>query len=83
MHVPSAFENTEIPMHCHEVKIPHSSILKLFLCSSPSFFFFFTPSRRIAQERKMRSAFGRFHICSKNIAVAHSNGLSGLELQGA
>jgi hypothetical protein len=36
MHVPSAFENTEIPLHCHEVKIPHSSILKLFLCSSPS-----------------------------------------------
>jgi hypothetical protein len=29
-HVPSTFENTEIPLHCHEVKIPHSSILKLF-----------------------------------------------------
>ncbi len=36
MHVPSAFENTEISLHCHDVKIPHSSILKLFLCSSPS-----------------------------------------------
>jgi hypothetical protein len=36
MHVSSAFENKEIPLHCHEAKIPHSSILKLFLCSSPS-----------------------------------------------
>jgi hypothetical protein len=46
------------------------------------FFFFFTPSRRIAQERKMRAAFGWLHICSKSIAVAHSNGLSGFKLQG-
>jgi len=36
MHVSGAFENTEIPLHCHEAKIPHSSILKLSLCSSPS-----------------------------------------------
>jgi hypothetical protein len=29
MHVPSAFENTEIPLHCHEVKIPHERCVQL------------------------------------------------------